>query len=123
VALDFTVVNAMQATLVRRVAEDGSSAVRHALEAKVRKYGDRCATEGIDFVPLAVDSFGGWHEVALQTLTKLGQQLARVLGKPEEEQVRHLRQRLAVLLVRDNMAMLLSRSPAPPPPDVDGVTE
>ena len=37
--------------------------------------------------------------------------------------VRHLRQRLAVLLVRDNMAMLLSRSPAPPPPDVDGVTE
>jgi hypothetical protein len=43
VALDFTVVNAMQATLLRRVAEDGSSAVRHTDEAKVRKYGDRCA--------------------------------------------------------------------------------
>jgi hypothetical protein len=123
VALDCTVVNATQATLVHRVAEDGSNAVRHAHEAKVRKYGDRCATEGIEFVPLAVDSFGGWHEVALETLTKLGRQLARVVGKPEEEQVRHLRQRLAVLLVRDNMAMLLSRSPAPPLPEVDGVME
>jgi hypothetical protein len=64
---------------------------RHTHEAKVRKYGDRCATEGLDFVPLAVDSFGGWHEVALQTLTKLGRQLARVVGKPEAEQVLHLR--------------------------------
>ena len=96
---------------------------RHAHEAKVRKYGDRCATEGLDFVPLAVDSFGGWHEVALQTLTKLGRQLARVVGKPEAEQVLHLRQRVAVLLVRDNMAMLQSRSSAPPQPEVDGIIE
>jgi hypothetical protein len=88
----------------------------------VWKYGDRCAAENLDFIPLAVDSFGGWHEVALATLTKLGRQLARVVGKPEEEQVRHTRQRLAVLLVRDNMAMLLSRSPAPPLPEVDGVS-
>ena len=28
------------------------------------------------FAPLAVDSFGGWHEAALELLTKLGRQLA-----------------------------------------------
>ena len=36
------------------------------------------------------------------------------------EMVRHLRQRLAVVLVRDNMVMLMSRAPAHPPPEIDG---
>ena len=57
------------------------------------------------FAPLAVDSFGGWHEAALELFTKLGQQL---------------RQRLAVVLVRDNMVLLMSRAPAHPPPEIDG---
>ena len=60
---------------------------------------------------MAVDTFGGWHPAALQTLSKLGRQLARVAGREENETVRHLRQRLAVVLVRDNMNMLLSRTP------------
>ena len=45
---------------------------------------------------MAVDTFGGWHSVALQTTTKLGLQMARVVGKEEAEAVRHLRQRATV---------------------------
>ena len=37
--------------------------------------------------------------------------LARNLGKDEDEVVRHLRQRLGVLIVRDNAAMMASRHP------------
>jgi hypothetical protein len=119
-ALDVTVVNALQSQLLHRVAADGESAVAHAHNGKLRKYEERCAAEGLVFVPLAVDSFGGWHAVALDTITKLGRQLARVVGRAEDETVRHLRQRLAVLLVRDNMVMLQSRAPEHPPPEVDG---
>ena len=66
--------------LVDWVAMDGGHAValRHA--AKVRKYETRCNSQVMEFVPLAVDTFGGWHKVALQTLAKLGRQLARVVG-------------------------------------------
>ena len=102
------------------MAEDGACAVKHAHDGKVRKYGVRCTAENIVFAPLAVDSFGGWHEAALELLTKLGRQLARVVGREEDETVRHLRQRLAVVLVRDNMVMLMSRAPAHPPPEIDG---
>ena len=107
-----TVVNALQTALVRQVAESGGKAVTHAHDVKMKKYQERCSKEGLEFVAMAVDTFGGWHPAALQILSKLGRQLGRVTGREEEETVRHLRQRLAVVLVRDNVNMMLSRAPA-----------
>ena len=53
-----------------------------------------------------------FHSSALDVLTtKLGRQLAQVVGKEEGDTLRQLRQRLAVLLVRDNMN-LLHRTPS-----------
>ena len=69
---------------------------------------------------MAVDTFGGWHEAALDVIAKLGRQLARQTGKEEEDLTRQLRQRLSVLLTRDNMAMLGSRTPTLPPATIDG---
>ena len=122
-ALDFTVVNPLQAALVGRTAQDGGSAVEHAHRGKVRKYEERCAAEGIVFVPLAVDTLGGWHPSALTILARLGRQVASITGREGHEVVRHLRQRLAVLLVRDNVAMLCARTPSFVPPEVDGEAE
>lgn len=119
-ALDFTVVNPLQEALVTAASESGSSAVEHAHQLKLRKYGERCEGEGITFLPLAVDTLGGWHPEALDVITRLGRQLARNVGKLDEEVVRHLRQRLGVLLVRDNVAMLCARTPTFPPAAVDG---
>ena len=119
-ALDFTVVNPLQEALVNAASEDGSSAVEHAHQLKLRKYGERCEGEGILFLPMAVDTLGGWHPEALEVITRLGRQLARNVGKLDEEVVRHLRQRLGVLLVRDNVAMLCARTPTFPPAEVDG---
>ena len=122
-ALDFTVVNPLQAALVRRAANDGESAVEHANRGKMRKYEERCAAKGLVFVPLAVDTFGGWHSSALPILAKLGRQVASNTGREGQEVVRHLHQRLAVLLVRDNVAMLCALTPSFPPPDIDGDIE
>ena len=83
-------------------------------------YEARCSAEAITFLPLAVDTFGGWHQVGLKTITRLGRQLARNLGKDEDEVVRHLRQRLGILIVWDNAAMMASRHPTFAPPEVDG---
>ena len=84
----------------------GSCAVDHAHKVKLRKYEERCAVEGITFIPIAVDTLGGWHPTALETITKQGRQLARNVGKEDQEVVRHLCQSLAVLLVRDNVVLL-----------------
>ena len=79
-----------------------------------------CLDCGFSTIPLAVDTLGGWHPVALAAITRLGRQLARNVGKEEVDCIRHLRQRLAVLLVRDNVALLCARIPTFPDPEVDG---
>ena len=113
-------VNPLQAALVQRASQEGGSAVEHAHRSKCRKYEERCAAEGITFLPLAVDTLGGWHPAALDTINRLGRQVARNVGREDQEVVRHLRQRLAVLMVRDNAAMLCARTPTYPPAEVDG---
>ena len=118
-ALDFTVINPLQGALVRRTAVEGGSAGDHAHMVKVRKYEQQCAAEGIHFLPVVVDTFRGWHPSALATLKKLGHQLARNVGREDVKVVRHLRQRLSILLVRDNVALLCARTPTYPSPDVD----
>ena len=85
--MDVTVVNALQAALVNQVAEDGGRGAAHGYDVKMKKYQERCKKEGLEFVAMAVDSFGGWHSAALKTLSKLGRQLARVVGREEEETV------------------------------------
>ena len=62
--------------LLEKSSDEGGSAVEHAHNMKLRKYEERCNAEAITFLPLAVDTFGGWHKVGLATITKLGRQLA-----------------------------------------------
>ena len=42
------------------------------------------SADATTFLPLAVDTFGGWHKVCLKTVTRLGR-LAKNLGKDEDE--------------------------------------
>ena len=95
-AIYVTVVNPLQQALVARASEEGDFAVAHALKEKLRKYEARCSAEAITILPLAVDSFGGWHKVGLKTITRLGRQLARNLGKDEDDDTKEMRQCAAV---------------------------
>ena len=56
-----------------------------------RFFSQNCKAEGMVFVPLAVDTLGGWQEEALEVFNKLGCQLAMVVGRDEGETVQHLR--------------------------------
>ena len=91
-----------------------------AFDEKCRKAHQACANEGIAFIPLPVETLGGWHPTAVDQIRKLARALARSTGKEEEESTRHLFQKLGVLLVRGNAAMFLNRIPSFPPPDIDG---
>ena len=71
------------------------------------------------FFPLVVDTFGGWHKDSLEVITKLGRQVSRQTGKEEDEILRQLRQRVVILLVRDNVNMFDSRTPLYPQAVID----
>ena len=113
--------NPLQRATLPQAAINPGHALQFAFERKINGAAEECRREGIDFVPLAVESFGGWHEVATREVVKLGRALARHTGEEEGEAVRHLWGRLGILLQRGNAAILGNRVPAFPPPHIDGV--
>ena len=56
-------------------------AANEAYARKIREAGEECRRQGIVFTPLALETLGGWHEVAEAELRKLGAALARQTGQ------------------------------------------
>ena len=101
-ALDVTVVSSLQPTLVERVATDPEPgyALTYAFNNKMRKHGQACRREGMVFLPMPIESLGGWHPEAAQQVKKIGAAKARQTGEEEDAAIAHLFQKLAVLLAR-----------------------
>ena len=70
-----------------------------------------CDREEIQFFPIVVEALGGWHKDAAAALSKLARQLASHTGRRDEETTRYLFQRLGLLLMRGNAALILNRTP------------
>ena len=122
-AFDVAVVSPMQEQLKRKAAEEALSAADKRYSDKMKKYRIPCEREGIEFFPLVVETFGGWHPQSAEVITKLARQLSAQSGQPFEETSRHIYQRLSILLTKGNSAMILSRrttfTEAPIDGDVD----
>ena len=118
--MDVTVVSPLLPQRVVKSVETPGHTLTQAFNDKCRTTLQACEREGIAFIPLPVETLGGWHEKAVDQIRKLARALARNTGKEEEESTRHLFQRLGVLLVRGNAALILNRIPSFPPPEVDG---
>ncbi len=96
----------------------------HALQVgekrKMAAHQDECTVAGVAFIPLIVESLGGWSQKGLEVITKLGRLQALRSGTPLADSTRHLFQRLATCLWRGNAAMWVNRQPTVAP-QTDGV--
>ena len=77
----------------------------------MREAGELCEQQGIAFIPVALESLGGWHEVALAQVKKIGSALGRHSGQDEKEVTTHLISRCSLLLQKGTAALLLNRAP------------
>ena len=60
-ALDVTVVNPFQGATIAQAATTPGYALTFAFDRKARGAAEDCRRQGIAFLPLAAESFGGWH--------------------------------------------------------------
>ena len=116
--MDVTVVNPLQRLFVEQAAAHPRYTLKTRFNDKMTKHGEDCRRAGLAFVPLVVETLGGWEEQAERQIKRLGAALARHTGQEEAEKTRHLFQRLAVLLA--NAALLLNRVPSHPSALIDG---
>ena len=85
------------------------------------KHGETCKEAGLSFFPLPVDTLGAWSETMVEQVKRMGSALARNKGEDDSEVIRHLSQRVAVVLARLNASMLLNRAPQNTPANIDGI--
>ena len=120
-ALDVTVVNPLQEKLVRQAATTPGHALTTAYNRKMAQAGEACRREGLVFIPLPMETLGGWHDQTVLQVKKLASAQARHNGEEQSVATRHLYQRLSVLLIRGNSALLLNRIPTFTSPEISGV--
>ena len=111
-ALDVTVISTMQPLTQSGAASERGYALKLAEERKMAAHNAECRGAGVSFVPLAVESLGGWsHEAALQ-ISRVGRLVGQRLGTTPAEAVSHLFQRLSICLWRGNASMWARRLPS-----------
>ena len=111
-ALDVTVINPLQAATVAQAAQTAGHALKVAHQRKLDKSWQPCHEQGIVFLPLAVESLGGWHKAAIAEVKKLGSALARHTGEDESTTISHLFQQLSIALMKGNASLLNNRNPS-----------
>ena len=120
-ALDITVINPLQQTLMDRSAANPGHALQVAFDRKMSRHGEDCRTAGIAFMPLPLDTLGAWGESTVREVKKMGSFLARLTGGEESEIIRHLIQRVSITLMKVNANLILNRSPNNNPTNIDGI--
>ena len=110
-AYDVTVINPLQSAEVSGAATTPGHALNTAQKRKLDKSWEECHRQGIEFIPIAVESLGAWHPTAVTEVAKLGSALARQNGDEESTTIQRLFQQLSVALMRGNAALLNNRRP------------
>ena len=115
-ALDITVTGPLARSNVAAAAEEAGSALAKAVQRKVQGVAEACQQQGLVFLPIALETLGGFHKVAVDQVKRIGAAIARNQGSDEKVATRQLFQRLSLTLMRGNAALIVGRKP-----DVDFV--
>ena len=120
-ALDVTMISTLQSlTLVGAVATQGH-ALRVEEERKMATHNEACLSVGVVFIPLVVESLGGWSEEAVHNITRIGRLLWQCTGAPPTETTRHLFQRLHAHLIVERQCFHVDSEAPYHPAWVDGI--
>ena len=116
--LDVTVTSPLQALTIQEASTTASHALEVATSRKLATHLSPCRAAGLDFIPLAVETLGGWFRDAADTICVIGRQQGQRLWTFSGN--RQLFQRLATTLWRGNTNFWLNRE-ITLPSHVDGV--
>ena len=109
-ALDLTVISPLQTAVVDQEAAAPGYALKYAWERKMRSAFEACRAQNISFIPLPVETLGGWHAEAVKQIARIGRELARsTAGTDQKTSTNHLFQRLSLTLQKGNAAIITDK--------------
>ena len=96
-ALDISVISTLQQRTLQGAAETQGYALSICEERKMAAHAVSCRAVGVSFIPLAIESLGGWSELGAKTINHIGRLLGQRLVICPSTTSRHLFQRCSVL--------------------------
>ena len=119
-AFDVAVTSPLSQTALPQSHKIAGAALASMKSTKFNKHSRPCQVNGVAFIPLVVETLGGWDADAVSHLRAIAKHSAARAPLTGENASRHLFQRLSVLLQRANAGMIAARAPPLPPPHVLG---
>ena len=110
-ALDITVTGPLARSNVAAAAGEAGSALTKAVQRKIQGVAEACQEQRLAFLPIAFETLGAFHVVAVGQVKRIGTAIARNQGSDERVAIRQLFQRLSLTLMRGNVSLMLSRRP------------
>ena len=108
------------ASNVQQASTTTGSALEKMKTSKNAKHFHACRRNGIAFMPLVVETLGGWDSEASFHLSKIAEMASQRSSERAANLTRHFFQRLSVILQRANASLMAMRAPPLPPPHIMG---
>ena len=110
-ALDVTVTSPLQSSIIINASEKSGFALSAAEDRKYEQYAQNCSEVGIQFIPLAFETFGGFSETVRKTLKRIATLADNRNLQPAGLSVAfsRLSQSVSVTAIRGSAIMLLAR--------------
>lgn len=112
-AQDWVVTHVFQQNALVRASPDPDAILREAESRKVVKSRTLCEGQGVDFIPLALDTLGGFGAQAMKAIGKVADHARLTHGKDNEATVNSITQRLRVAMMRGVAQQILLRASLP----------
>ena len=109
--LDVSVSSPLQSSLIIIASEKSGFALSAAEDRKYEQYAQNCSEDGIQLIPLAFETFGGFSETVLKTLKRIATLADNRNLQPVGLSVAfsRLSQSVSVTAIRGSAIMLLAR--------------
>ena len=118
-ALDVTVISPLQRLTISGASSVAGHALQVAEERKRATHSEACREARVSFIPLAIETLGGWSQELQRLMKHISSLQALRLGLSRGDSFRHLAQRISITIWRGNAWLWASRLPAVAA-DVDG---
>ena len=119
-AIDVSVISPLQFLTVSEACREQGYVLSYGERRERRLHEPECQEAGISFVPLLVETLGGWSDLALSFIRQVAKLQAPRLGEQPALSISHLFQSLSVSLWKGSALLWVSRVPVFPPL-VDGM--
>ena len=120
-ALDVSVISPLQQLTLFEAASSPGHAFSVGVRRKLTSNLPFCRAAGVDFLPIVVETLGGWCPDAIATIRSIGRALGQRLNSTDPiDMTKHIFGHLAIALWRGNAGLWMHRHPSLPP-SIDGL--